>query len=192
MATKVIIRGIGKAGRLFLKHSLDIDDVDVVAIADDAACGDINNLAYLLNYDTVHGVSNHQISESGSYRIIHLFTRKKSHPVSIVIDLTFFVHIFIISLTWKKSAIIKSKNSLITPIIPHLGEGCKPIPQDIFETLFVFLSYVFSCCEQQESVCQQVIKVHCVCHLTSFAILNIDVGKVGNAFFGISFCIGYV
>lgn len=62
MATKVIIRGIGKAGRLFLKHSFDIEDVDVVAIADDAAYGYVDNLAYLLKYDTVHGVSNHQIS----------------------------------------------------------------------------------------------------------------------------------
>ena len=62
MATKVIIRGVGKAGRLFLKHSLDIEDVDVVAIADDAAYGDVDNLVYLLKYDTVHGVSNHQIS----------------------------------------------------------------------------------------------------------------------------------
>ena len=64
--TKVIVRGVGKAGRLFLKHSLDIEDVDVVAIADDAAYGDVDNLAYLLKYDTVHGVSNHQISASKS------------------------------------------------------------------------------------------------------------------------------
>ncbi len=70
MATKVIIRGIGKAGRLFLKHSLDIDDVDVVAIADDAAYGDINNLAYLLKYDTVHGVFNHSISVSNNKLVV--------------------------------------------------------------------------------------------------------------------------
>ena len=62
MATKVIIRGIGKAGRLFLKHSFDIEDIDVVAVADDAAYEHADNLAYLLNYDTVHGVSNHSIS----------------------------------------------------------------------------------------------------------------------------------
>lgn len=62
MATKVIIRGIGKAGRLFLKHSIEMTDIEVVAIADDAAYEDINNLAYLLKYDTVHDVSNHQIS----------------------------------------------------------------------------------------------------------------------------------
>ena len=68
--TKVIIRGIGKAGRLFLKHSLDIDDVYVDAIADDAAYEDIDNLAYLLKYDTVHGVSNHQISASSNEIII--------------------------------------------------------------------------------------------------------------------------
>lgn len=68
--TKVIIRGIGKAGRLFLKHSLDIEDVYVDAIADDAAFEDINNLAYLLKYDTVHGVSNHQISASKDEMVI--------------------------------------------------------------------------------------------------------------------------
>ena len=63
MATaKVIVRGVGKAGRLFLKHSVEMTDIEVVAIADDAAYGDINNLVYLLKYDTVHGASNHSIS----------------------------------------------------------------------------------------------------------------------------------
>ena len=74
--TKVIIRGIGKAGRLFLKHSLDIDDVDVVAIADDAAYEDVDNLAYLLKYDTVHDVSNHQISASKDEMVIIVDGRK--------------------------------------------------------------------------------------------------------------------
>ena len=70
MATKVIVRGIGKAGRLFLKHSIEMTDVDVDAIADDAACEHVDNLAYLLKYDTVHGVSNHQISASPNEIII--------------------------------------------------------------------------------------------------------------------------
>ena len=74
--TKVIIRGIGKAGRLFLKHSLDIEDVYVDAIADDAAYENIDNLAYLLKYDTVHGVSNHQISASKDEKIIIIDGRK--------------------------------------------------------------------------------------------------------------------
>ena len=98
--TKVIIRGIGKAGRLFLKHSLEIDDVDVVAIADDAAYEDINNLAYLLKYDTVHGVSNHQISASSDERVIIVDGRKiqvvryndiltsSASGVSIIVDFT--------------------------------------------------------------------------------------------------------
>ena len=77
MATKVIIRGIGKAGRLFLKHSLDIEDVVYVdAIADDAAYENIDNLAYLLKYDTVHGVSNHQISASKDERAVIVDGRK--------------------------------------------------------------------------------------------------------------------
>lgn len=68
--TKVIVRGIGKAGRLFLKHSIEMADVYVDAIADDAACEHVDNLAYLLKYDTVHGVSNHQISASPNEIII--------------------------------------------------------------------------------------------------------------------------
>jgi len=70
MATKVIVRGVGKAGRLFLKHSFDIADVEVVAVADDAAYGDINNLAYLLKYDTVHGAFNHTVSVRNNNLII--------------------------------------------------------------------------------------------------------------------------
>lgn len=69
MATKVIIRGIGKAGRLFLKHSIEMTNIEVDAIADDAAY-DIDNLAYLLKYDTVHGVSNHQISTLDGYLVV--------------------------------------------------------------------------------------------------------------------------
>ena len=100
MATKVIIRGIGKAGRLFLKHSLDIEDVDVVAIADDAAYEDVDNLAYLLKYDTVHGVSNHQISASKDEIVIIVDGRKipvvryndiltsSASGVSIIVDFT--------------------------------------------------------------------------------------------------------
>lgn len=51
---KVAINGFGRIGRAFLKVSLMRNDMEVVAIND---LGDIHNLAYLLQYDTVYRVS---------------------------------------------------------------------------------------------------------------------------------------
>lgn len=49
---KVAINGFGRIGRLFLKNSLGRKDFEVVAIND---LGQLENLAYLLEYDTVYG-----------------------------------------------------------------------------------------------------------------------------------------
>ena len=51
---RVAINGFGRIGRAFLKVSLGRDDIDVVAIND---LGNIENLAYLLQYDTVYKTS---------------------------------------------------------------------------------------------------------------------------------------
>jgi glyceraldehyde 3-phosphate dehydrogenase len=48
---KVGINGFGRIGRAFLREAMDRDDVEVVAIND---LGNIENLAYLLQYDTVY------------------------------------------------------------------------------------------------------------------------------------------
>jgi len=49
---KIAINGFGRIGRLFFRRIFDEQDVKVAAIND---LGDINNLAYLLKYDTVYG-----------------------------------------------------------------------------------------------------------------------------------------
>ncbi len=56
---KVAINGFGRIGRLFFKMSIDNPDFDVVAIND---LGDLENLAYLLRYDTVFGPSGLDVS----------------------------------------------------------------------------------------------------------------------------------
>lgn len=48
----IAINGFGRIGRLFLKNALKDPTLNVVAIND---LGDMNNLAYLLRYDTVYG-----------------------------------------------------------------------------------------------------------------------------------------
>lgn len=54
MATKarVAINGFGRIGRLIFKEAFEHPDLEVVAIND---LGDVENLAYLLKYDSVYG-----------------------------------------------------------------------------------------------------------------------------------------
>lgn len=49
---KIAINGFGRIGRLFLKQALGNPDLRIVAIND---LGNVENLAYLLKYDTVYG-----------------------------------------------------------------------------------------------------------------------------------------
>ncbi len=60
---KVAINGFGRIGRPVLKVALEHPDVEIVAIND---LGDINNLAYLLKYDTAYGVYQKEVAVDGN------------------------------------------------------------------------------------------------------------------------------
>jgi len=63
MALKVGINGFGRIGRTLFKIIFDRgEDIEVVAIND---LGNINDLAHLLKYDSVHGVWNRKIEVKG-------------------------------------------------------------------------------------------------------------------------------
>jgi glyceraldehyde 3-phosphate dehydrogenase len=49
---RVAINGFGRIGRLFFRQAFEASDLEIVAIND---LGDVENLAYLLKYDTVYG-----------------------------------------------------------------------------------------------------------------------------------------
>lgn len=49
---KIAINGFGRIGRLFFRQAFEMPDLEIVAIND---LGDVENLAYLLKYDTVYG-----------------------------------------------------------------------------------------------------------------------------------------
>ena len=66
---KIGINGFGRIGRMVLRASLERDDVDVVAIND---LLNIDHLAYLLKYDSVHGKCRADISVNNNYLIINL------------------------------------------------------------------------------------------------------------------------
>ncbi len=56
---RIAINGFGRIGRLIYRQALASKDLEVVAIND---LGDVENLAYLLKYDTVYGRFPHAIS----------------------------------------------------------------------------------------------------------------------------------
>ena len=49
---RVAINGFGRIGRLFFKAAFELPNIEIVALND---LGDVENLAYLLKYDTVYG-----------------------------------------------------------------------------------------------------------------------------------------
>ena len=64
---KIGINGFGRIGRMVMRASLQRDDIEVVAVND---LLDIDHLAYLLNYDSVHGKCNADISVKNNNLVI--------------------------------------------------------------------------------------------------------------------------
>lgn len=70
---KVAINGAGRIGRAFLKIAEKRDDVEVVALND---LGNIDNIAYLLKYDTAYGRSGLMIKVSDDKKSIWIDNRE--------------------------------------------------------------------------------------------------------------------
>ena len=84
MTCRIGINGFGRIGRMVLRRALTLPDVEVVAINDLAHIGD---LAYLLKYDSVHGlfpgeVSHEDHRHAGEREGPCSFRRRKSLPKS--------------------------------------------------------------------------------------------------------------
>ncbi len=58
MAIRVAINGFGRIGRAFVRVAQAYPDIEIVAAND---LGDIDNLAYLLKYDTAYGVASFEV-----------------------------------------------------------------------------------------------------------------------------------
>ena len=57
---KIAINGCGRIGRAFLKLAFERPELEIVAVND---LGDINNIAYLLNYDSAYGNTRNNTGE---------------------------------------------------------------------------------------------------------------------------------
>ena len=60
---KVAINGMGRIGRAALKIIMEQPDLELVAVNDLMS---LDNLVYLLNYDTVYGRYKHRVQMSGN------------------------------------------------------------------------------------------------------------------------------
>ncbi len=64
---KIAINGFGRIGRLFFREAFERKDIEVVAIND---LGNLDNLAYLLKYDTVYRSFNQDVKTDGENLIV--------------------------------------------------------------------------------------------------------------------------
>lgn len=64
---KIAINGMGRIGRASLKLILDTPELDIVAVNDIAS---IDNIAYLLKYDSVHGAFDKEVKVEGNQLIV--------------------------------------------------------------------------------------------------------------------------
>jgi len=69
MAIKVGINGFGRIGRMVFRAAVEnfANDIEVVGIND---LLDPDYLAYMLKYDSVHGIFNHEIKVDGNFMIV--------------------------------------------------------------------------------------------------------------------------
>lgn len=67
MATRVAINGFGRIGRAFLRLAWHDPELEIIAIND---LGEVDNLAYLLKYDSVYKAFGGQVSAEGSELVV--------------------------------------------------------------------------------------------------------------------------
>jgi glyceraldehyde 3-phosphate dehydrogenase len=69
MTIKIGINGFGRMGRLSMRAAFDWDDIEIIKINDPA--GNAETLAHLLNFDSVHGIWQHQAHHLDDAMIIN-------------------------------------------------------------------------------------------------------------------------
>ncbi|MEX0878000.1 MAG: type I glyceraldehyde-3-phosphate dehydrogenase [Candidatus Spechtbacterales bacterium] len=77
MSTKIAINGFGRIGRAVFKQALELEELEVVAINDLTT---IDNIAYLLRYDSAYGPYNKKVETEVSGGANYLVVDGKKYP----------------------------------------------------------------------------------------------------------------
>ena len=72
MSLKIGINGFGRIGRMVFRLAMQKPDVDVVAIND---LLDVKHLAYLLKYDSVHGLFKKEINVENNFKYARFYKK---------------------------------------------------------------------------------------------------------------------
>jgi glyceraldehyde 3-phosphate dehydrogenase len=78
---RVAINGLGRIGRAFLKLAIERSELEVVAVND---LGDIENLAYLLKYDTAYGPADFDVAVQDGDLVMTQFLESEEGEESLI------------------------------------------------------------------------------------------------------------
>lgn len=167
MPIRVAINGFGRIGRSFYRAAHARDDVEVVAIND---LGDVENLAYLLKYDTAYGVAPFEVSvehDQGAQFLnvngywVRVFAEREpgnlpwaEHAIDVVVESTGFF-----------TSYEKSK--------PHLSAGAKrvvisaPVKDDPTEAGITGATVLMGINEHDLNVCDISSNASCTTNASS-------------------------
>ena len=77
---RIGINGLGRIGRVLLRQILDRKDLDLVCVND--INPDINNIAYLIKYDSTYGKLQSDVSVFSNYIKVNKKRTKSSYRLS--------------------------------------------------------------------------------------------------------------
>ena len=83
MAIRIGINGFGRIGRLVFRSAMKQEDVTIVGIND---LLDIEHLAYLLKYDSVHGKYDGTVEINGNDLVVDGQTCKSIFQLSVILQ----------------------------------------------------------------------------------------------------------
>ena len=170
---RIAINGAGRIGRAFFKLARERDEVEIVGIND---LGDLDNIAYLLKYDTVYGQAPFKVE------------MKEGHLIVDDKEIKFFSEKDPMNLPWKDldvDVVVESTGAFTTyeKAKVHLDAGAKrvvvtapmkdePIPGIVGGTVLLGIN------EEKLKTCEITSNASCTTNAASplLAILHEDIG----------------
>jgi glyceraldehyde 3-phosphate dehydrogenase len=132
--TRVAINGFGRIGRTFFRMVEGRDDMEIVAIND---LGNLENLAYLLKYDTSYGRSQFPVDVADGHLMVsgrEIKFMSEKDPLALPwkdLDIDIVVESTGVFTSYEKAKVHRdagAKRVVITaPVKDEAGEGCKTV-----------------------------------------------------------------
>ncbi len=174
---RIGINGLGRIGRSIFRHSIKDKDIEICAIND--LNPDINNICYTLNYDTIYGPLQNQVSSSegkiilDNHKEVELFNKHSINEVD-----------------WKKCNIDYLVDA--TGVLKNVENASKLIQDKIVKKVFIthapekFVDFtmVLGCNEKDLKINEHHVISTSICDATAIApvieLLDKEIGINGG------------